>query len=572
MKSFIKNIYLIFFLILSLLFVTAAFGKDKKIKYSKHNISNYFSGITSINLDSPNNTFKYLNKVQSLKSTHSNYNIQYLRTLIILEKFQQAFDFSNSVWDKNELFFEADIVMGLNYFLNKEYVKAEIHFKRLNEISRYNFLFQDFIGNVLLAWSKASNNKEKDSYEFINKIPSRYHHIKQIQKSFLHCFYDSDETENQFRKLIENENYDFSRYNFFLVDYLLSKQEIKKAQKVINISRKEYSSNLLIKEMNNFISGKKTKEITKFFDCQNPKDVLAEFFYILANLYSNEKDFQLSNFYLNISLLLNNKFIPNKALLAENYYYQKKYKTSKNLYKSLKSIGPAYSWYSARTVATILLDTKNKKKSISSLEKEFNLLTNVDFEHLYELANFYKDNEYFEKSIKYYSLALKKIKKDHNLFPKILDRRGSSYERLGEWKKAEKDLIESLKISPDAPYVLNYLAYSWVEKGINLDKALDMLKRATKLQKDDGYIIDSLGWAYYAKKNYVDAEKFLQKAVELKPLDPVINDHYADALWMLKKDIQARYFWKYVLTLDTVDQKLKEKIDSKLIFGLVEKL
>ena len=76
-------------------------------------------------------------------------------------------------------------------------------------------------------------------------------YIKQIQKSFLHCFYDSDETENQFRKLIENENYDFSRYNFFLVDYLLSKQEIKKAQKVINISRKEYSSNLLIKEMNN---------------------------------------------------------------------------------------------------------------------------------------------------------------------------------------------------------------------------------------------------------------------------------------------------------------------------------
>ena len=99
-----------------------------------------------------------------------------------------------------------------------------------------------------------------------------------------------------------------------------------------------------------------------------------------------------------------------------------------------------------------------------------------------------------------------------------------------------------------------------------------MLHRAVQLKSDDGYIIDSLGWSYYVNKNYVDAEKFLQKAVELKPLDPVINDHYADALWMLKKDIQARYFWKYVLTLDTVDQKLKEQINSKLIFGLVEKL
>ena len=132
--------------------------------------------------------------------------------------------------------------------------------------------------------------------------------------------------------------------------------------------------------------------------------------------------------------------------------------------------------------------------------------------------------------------------------------------------------MQSLKISPDQPYVLNYLAYSWIEKGINLDKALEMLKRAVKLRKNDGYIIDSLGWGYYAKKNYIDAEKILQEAVKLKPLDPVINDHYADALWMLKKNIQARYVWKYVLGLDETEQKLKESINHKLIFGITKKL
>ena len=108
--------------------------------------------------------------------------------------------------------------------------------------------------------------------------------------------------------------------------------------------------------------------------------------------------------------------------------------------------------------------------------------------------------------------------------------------------------------------------------GINLKKALEMLKQAVELRKNDGYIIDSLGWAYYINKNYIDAEKFLQKAVQLMPLDPIINDHYADALWMLDKNIQARYFWQHVLSLDSVEQKLSDNIEKKLIFGITKKL
>ena len=130
----------------------------------------------------------------------------------------------------------------------------------------------------------------------------------------------------------------------------------------------------------------------------------------------------------------------------------------------------------------------------------------------------------------------------------------------------------SLKIIPDQPHVLNYLAYSWVDKGINLDKGLEMLKKANSLKQNDGYITDSLGWAYYAKKNYIQAEKYLQEAVELLPSDPIINDHYADVLWMLNKNIQARYFWDYVLNLEETEQELKDKINKKLLFGINKKL
>ena len=289
-------------------------------------------------------------------------------------------------------------------------------------------------------------------------------------------------------------------------------------------------------------------------------------------MYSSEKNYRLSNFYLKISLFLNKKFLTNNALLAENFYYQKKYQLSKKTYKSLKSIGPIYSWYASKSIATILLNEKGKKYSVNSLKKEFNSLSNPNFEHYYELANFYKDNEYYEKSIKYYSLTLKEIKKDHFLVPKILDRRGTSFERLGDWENAEKDLIESLKILPDQAHVLNYLAYSWIDKGINLDEGLEMLKKANQIRKEDGYIIDSLGWAYYAKKNYIEAERFLQRAVELLPFDPIINDHYADTLWMLNKNIQARYIWGNILKLDRVEQKLRDTISKKIIFGITKKL
>ena len=571
MRYFIKKIYFILLLVTILFLDTATYGKDSKVKYSRNNISNYLSGIISVNQDYTNAAFKYLNKVQSLKNHHSNFNVQFIRTLILLEKFEQAFAFSKDVWLEDEYFFETDLLLGLESFIKKDYLNAEKHFERLNKISRYNLLFEDFLGNILIAWIKASENNKEDSFKFLDKVPERYHNLKKIQNSFLQCYFDTSKAQIAFEQLMNNEDSDFSRYNFFLANYLLFKNKNIEAEKVINLSRKIHRSNLLIKQTENFILTKNSKKIKNLFNCKNPMDVIAEIFYVVANIYSTEKSYQLSNFYLKISFFLNNKFTPNKTLLAENFFYQQKYELSKKIYNSLKSIGPVYSWYASINLAIILSDIEDKEYSIFNLEDKFNLLSNPDLEHNYELANFFKDREYYQESIKYYSLALQNIKQNHFLFSKILDRRGTSYERLGDWDNAEKDLKESLRILPDQPHVLNYLGYSWIDRGINIDKALEMIIRANELKKNDGYITDSLGWAFYVKKNYLDAEKFLQRAVEILPLDPIINDHYADTLWMLNKHIQARYFWKHVLGLDTVEQKLKDNVSKKLIFGIANK-
>ena len=125
----------------------------------------------------------------------------------------------------------------------------------------------------------------------------------------------------------------------------------------------------------------------------------------------------------------------------------------------------------------------------------------------------------------------------------LLYRRGSSYERIKNFDKADDDLLNSLKIYPDDAYVLNYLAYSWLEREYKINEAIKMLEIAYEAESDDPYIIDSIGWAYYLINDFSKAEEFLIRAVELMPDDPIVNDHYGDVLWKLDRKIQARYFW-----------------------------
>ena len=156
MKFFTKKIYIILFSLSILLIEPQVYAKDSKIQYTSENISNYFSGIISINQNHNNKAIKYLKKVESLKNKHTQFNIEFIRTLIQLGKFEKAFAFSKEVWIEEELFFEADLLLGLDSFLKRDYITAQKYFERLNKISQYNPFFDNFVGNTLIAWSKAS--------------------------------------------------------------------------------------------------------------------------------------------------------------------------------------------------------------------------------------------------------------------------------------------------------------------------------------------------------------------------------------------------------------------------------
>ena len=120
-----------------------------------------------------------------MKNNHFNFSIQFIHTLVLLEKFEQASAFSKSIWLEDEFFFEVDLLLGLESFIKNDYLNAEKHFERLNKISRHNLFFEDFLGNILLAWIKASENNKNDSFKFLDKIPERYNNLKLIQNAFL---------------------------------------------------------------------------------------------------------------------------------------------------------------------------------------------------------------------------------------------------------------------------------------------------------------------------------------------------------------------------------------------------
>ena len=230
--------------------------------------------------------------------------------------------------------------------------------------------------------------------------------------------------------------------------------------------------------------------------------------------------------------------------------------------------GSTFKWYSTKQISKILIFEKNQSKSVNLLRDTYKNLPNKNIYQTFDLAEFLKNNEKFTESIKYYTEVLNKIDTTHSLYPEAKDGRGVAYERIGEWDKAENDFLSSLEISPDQAYVINYLAYSWIEKGKNIEKSLKMLEKANKLKSNDPYIIDSLGWALFKLKRYDESKNYLQLAVRLMPADPIVNDHFGDALWKIGNKIQARYYWNYVLNLEKAEKDLKEKIKNKLIKGL----
>ncbi len=563
----LKNLFKItlqIIFVINLIFFSTLQAKNYNDFNNADSISNYFSGIIHLNQNEYDDSYRYLKKLNGLENSHKNYSEKYLFSLVNTGNFFQAFKYSKKLEKDGASTFKSDLIMGIYYLkINKLKLAKKYFFNAQNR--ELNNLIESYIIRSLNLWSSLNEISLIQAKNKLEEIDQRFENLKKIQNVFLNCYFKSKKTKTLFEDLTSKEKTDFSRYNYFFAKYLNSIGQTEYAKNTIDQSLKKYPRNLLLNQYKiDLLNNKNNFD----FDCKKQEHVMAEILYITANALASQYIYPLSNFYLNLAKYLNQDFHIFDTLLAENFVNTNDFTQAKKIFKEIGNYGTVFSWYSNKQVSRILIQEKEKDKAIKMMRESFNELKFKSVYEIYDYAEFLKNNEEFDEAVTYYTKILDLINRKHPLFPKTTDGRGVSYERIGDWKKAEKDLLDSLSENPDQAYVINYLAYTWIEKGVKINKSLSMLEKANKLKSNDPFIIDSLGWALFKLERYEESKNYLQLALRLLPADPIVNDHYGDVLWKNGKKIQARYYWNYVLNLKKTEENLKREIERKLIEGL----
>ena len=525
-------------------------------------MSDYFSGILLLNENQYDESFKYFKRLNGLEISHPNYSVKFLYSLVNSGKLKEAFNYSRKLEKQNLDIFESDLISGIFYLKDSKKDLAKKYFLKAKNRSKTSIL-NNYVSNSLYNWSNLSNLNQGELE--IKKLDKRFENLKKLQNVFLNCYFNSPNVNKLFTEITSNSKTDFSRYNYFYASHQVAIGKIKNAKQIVTSALKLYPRNLLLNQYK--IDLNKGKNLT-IFNCKKEQHVIAEILYITSNALSSQSIYPLSNFYLNLAIYLNENFHSYDTLLAENFYKINNFKKAKKIYNDLSKNGEAFNWYSSKQLARILIQDKKRNEAIELLKNSYDNMLNKEIYETFDYAEFLKNNEKFKESIPLYTKIINLVEKENPLYAEATDGRGVAYERIGEWNKAEKDLLDSLKADPNQAYVINYLAYSWIEKGVKVKKSLSMLEKANKLRSNDPYIIDSLGWALFKLERYKESKNYLQLAVRLMPADPVVNDHFGDALWKNGNKIQARYYWNYVLGLKKTENELKEIIEKKLIKGL----
>ena len=548
----------ILIILFSLLYQNTAHSKaTEKNQFNQKYLSNYFSALVSVTNQKNDDAIIFFNSSKFLMNKHDNFLREYVFSLVLGGQVKNAINQIKR--SNNSNFFEGDLLLALESITKKNYKQAE---KRLKKLLAYqeNEAYEFVIIKILESYNHLFLNSR------IKKNSRNLGRIDLITSSFQNCYLGTKKTDSNFLNLINSSENEYSRYLFFHLGNIIEKKDYELVNE-ISKTIDPLMSSLLIAQSKKWIDENKYEKFNNYFSCKSENDLLAEFFFLIANLYSSQDLFKESNFYLNLSNYLNPKFYFNLSLLAENYHLNNNLEFAKKILNELSDEEEVYHWFKTKKITQFLAEQEKDNEALDYFEKKINKFKNPSTKILYDIANIYKKFKNYEKAIEYYSLVLSKIDKNTSTYADVLYRRGGSFERMGNYKMADIDLLKSLEIRPDDPYSLNYLAYSWLERKFKIKEAMEMLNKAYNEKENDPYITDSVGWGYYLIGDYENAEKYLRKAVELMPDDPIVNDHYGDVLWQLNRKMQAKYFWKSVLEFEDTDDKMRKDIQNKLLNG-----
>ena len=555
------NLLKIFFIIVTLLYQSTAYSKaTDNYEFNHKYLSSYLSALLSYDNQNNDLALKYFNSSKNLLNEHDQFLKKYVFSLVADGQISKAIKYIQYSKNKNNSnFFEVKLLLVLDSLNKKNFVKTSkllTNLKAFQQNDTYEFIIYETL--------KSYNKLFLDG--IIESPNQNFGKISLITTAFQNCYLNSNKTNSHFINLINSAEGNYSRYLFFYLTKLIENKDYDSAIQIAS-TIDPLTSDLLIAQTKKWIDQSNFKKFKKHFSCKQEADILAEFFFLISNLYSSQGEYKKSNFFLNISNYLNPKFYFNLSLLAENYFVDSNFDLAKKVLEKFDEEDEIYNWYKIKKKAQIIAKQKNENQSLKFVEKKLLEFKNPSTRIIFDMANMYKNYKKYEKAIEYYSIVLSQIEENSEAYADILYRRGGSYERLGQYQKSDSDLLLSLEIIPEDPYVINYLAYSWLERNYKIQEAIQMLERAYEQKKSDPYIIDSIGWGYYLNGDYAKAEKYLKQAIQLMPNDPIVNDHYGDILWKLDRKLQARYFWESVLNFKTTEDDMKKNILKKLLKG-----
>ena len=298
---------------------------------------------------------------------------------------------------------------------------------------------------------------------------------------------------------------------------------------------------------------------------KTPAEGLAEALYGLSAALAQESGIDISILYVQLALYLRPDFDVARTLLADLLERGERLDDANKAYGKIPASSPLYE--NAQIQISINLDRMDRSKEgvarLRALARQFP----TSVETLTALGDILRGRKEYALAVKEYSKAINLSGPPDARFWTLFYARGMCYERMKQWPQAEEDLRLALELSDGHPLVLNYLGYSWIEQNVNLEDAMAMIQKAVEMRPNDGYIVDSLGWAYYQIGEYDQAVQHLEAAVNLQPDDPTINDHLGDAFWRAGRRIEARFQWQHALEMEPEPDQV-ETIKRKLEKGL----
>jgi tetratricopeptide (TPR) repeat protein len=457
----------------------------------------------------------------------------------------------------------AQFLLGLVAFKDADYKKAESHFKAASENP-----IGELTSAIALGWTRLAADDADGALRAVNlpKQPDWAQFYLRYHKALMADVAGrKSAAAAAFEKMFRQDSRTL-RTSLAHAHHAAHFGEFKRARQIMNQQSSKTKGDphpLVVDMLDRIKKRQKTPLIIT-----TPAEGLAEVFYGLGEALTGEGGVSLGTIYLRVALDVKPDHAFALAALANAQEVAHQDQEAIQTYDRIPKGTPLQTAIEIRKAFNLnSLDKPEESKAILKALIEKNP---KDIQPVEALGNICRARKEYADAVKYFTRAIallgKTDKSDWNYFYA----RGTAYERLKDWPAAEADLKKALSMAPDQPMVLNYLGYSWIDRGKNLKQGMRLIEKAVQLKPDDGYIVDSLGWAHYMEGNYKEAVRFLERAVEIKPEDPTLNDHLGDAFWKVGREREARFQWDQALSLnpepedaDKIKAKLKNGLDNK---------